>query len=101
MGGGRRSGAWTAARLLSGCSVSKDEVDTWISTVNALAVKSIICLFVEDQLPYDGEYETDLLLYYRAAGLDGVNVRSVSPARPHVPSPERRRRGDVQQRQSV
>jgi protein tyrosine phosphatase (PTP) superfamily phosphohydrolase (DUF442 family) len=66
-----------------GASVSKAEVDAWIGNVKSLGVKSIICLLAEDQLPFYGELDTDLISYYRAAGFDVAHV----PARDHQTPP--------------
>ena len=74
---GRRPG------YFQGRSVSKAEVDAWIGKVNALGVKSIICLLGNDQFPYYSELETDLISYYRAAGFEVVHV----PARDHQTPP--------------
>jgi protein tyrosine phosphatase (PTP) superfamily phosphohydrolase (DUF442 family) len=63
--------------------VSKAEVDAWIGSVRALGVTSIICLLAEDQLPYYGQLDTDLISYYRAAGFEVAHV----PARDHQKPP--------------
>lgn len=74
---GRRPG------YFQGRPVPKSEVDAWIDNVHALGVKSIICLLGDDQLPFYGELETDLISYYRAAGFDVAHV----PARDHHTPP--------------
>lgn len=74
---GRRPG------YLQGRSVSKAEVDAWVGNVNAFGVKSVICLLAEDQLPYYGALEVDLISYYRAAGFAVAHI----PARDHQTPP--------------
>jgi protein tyrosine phosphatase (PTP) superfamily phosphohydrolase (DUF442 family) len=74
---GRRPG------YFQGHSVARAYVDAWIGDARTLGVKSIICLLAEDQLPYCGALETDLISYYRAAGFEVAHV----PARDHQTPP--------------
>ena len=69
---GRRPG------YFQGHSVPKAAVDTWLGTVRAFGIKSIICLLGDDQLLYYKDLGTDLLSYYRGAGFDVE----------HVPAPD-------------
>jgi len=78
---GRRPG------YFQGQSVARAEVDDWIAKVRALGVKSIICLLADDQLPYYGQLETDLISYYRAAGFDVAHVAAHDHQTPPL-SPE-------------
>ena len=78
---GRRPG------YFQGQSVARAEVDDWIAKVRALGVKSIICLLADDQLPYYGQLETDLISYYRAAGFDVAHVAAHDHQAPPL-SPE-------------
>lgn len=57
-----------------GTHVATDQVDEWIEEVNALGVRSIICLLADDQLDLYAKLPTDLLSYYRAAGFDVAHV---------------------------
>jgi len=78
---GRRPG------YFQGHSVPRAEVDAWIVKVKALGVQSIICLLGEDQLPFYGQLETDLLSYYRAAGFRVAHVPALDRQTPPL-SPE-------------
>ena len=54
--------------------VSKADVDAWIDKVGAFGIRSIICLLADDQLHLYHQLPTDLISYYRQAGLSVEHV---------------------------
>lgn len=63
--------------------VRQSAVDAWLVNVRALGIQSVICLLAEEQLAFYRTLPTDLISYYRQAGLAVTPV----PVRDHLPVP--------------
>jgi protein tyrosine phosphatase (PTP) superfamily phosphohydrolase (DUF442 family) len=66
-----------------GTQVASAEVDRWVAEARSQGIRSIICLLGEDQLCLYASLPTDLVSYYRGAGL---NVEHI-PARDYQSPP--------------
>jgi protein tyrosine phosphatase (PTP) superfamily phosphohydrolase (DUF442 family) len=66
-----------------GRSVSKTDVDPWLTEIRDLGIKSIICLLCSDQLPLYNQLPGGLLAFYRAAGFTVEHI----PAKDHQHPP--------------
>jgi protein-tyrosine phosphatase len=53
----------------SGKVIKQATVDAWLADVHALGIRSVICLLAEEQLAFYSSLPTDLISYYRQAGL--------------------------------
>ena len=54
--------------------ISKEVVDEWIEDIRTMGVRSIICFLSDHQLEFYSGLPSDLIQYYRDAGLEVAHI---------------------------